>query len=530
MNIRTIHTLRRLRRISQGCFLILFIFAAFLARYSRTIDLPPHELAEGTPLMLFFQFDPLLALGLLLSSRTIVAGFVLSLVTICATVVLGRFFCGWVCPFGTLHHLFSQMKFGWEKSMAERVRRGQYQSWQALKYYILLFVLITTLFGLLQPGLLDPLCLLARSLIISVFPAFHSVAKGVLLIGEKAGFTSVARLHDLLEARDLIGGIIAYRSSLLTALVLLVLLGANVFYTRFWCRCLCPLGALLGIASRFSLLRMQKIPERCTMAGTCAALCQGGSSPEGRAIGRPGGRVNWRAPECLVCLNCVTACPEDVLGFEFLGLRDSSDYRPDLTRRGLITSIGAGFLALPLLRCSRSIVQRAGLLRPPGALPEAEFLSRCLRCGTCTRICPTHAIHSAITEAGLEGFWTPRLIPRIGYCVYRCTLCGQVCPSQAITRLSLEEKIGSERMRPIKIGTAVVDRRRCISWSKGMQCLACEEVCPVSPKAIRIDVETKSRLGRPVVDALACVGCGHCEYVCPVDGAAAITVGNTLGS
>jgi ferredoxin len=253
------------------------------------------------------------------------------------------------------------------------------------------------------------------------------------------------------------------------------------------------------------------------------------SACDGRAIRGCGDGHN--PAECFLCLNCAAECPTDALGFELLGVRDAAECAPDLTRRGLILSIGSALVAIPLLRGTRRTVNRSHLIRPPGAGPEDEFLAACIRCGSCTRICPTGAIHSSITEAGLEGFWTPILVPRSGYCVYSCTLCGQVCPSHAIRRLGIEEKMGSDRMRPVKIGTAAVNRNRCIAWSKNMPCLACEEVCPVSPKAIGVDEATVIRpggeqvsLGRPIVDSRRCIGCGRCEYVCPVEGAAAIRV------
>jgi len=562
VNTRTIRTLLWLRRTSQVFFLVLFFVLLFHARYStETLDLAARDVTTRTPVRLFFQFDPLITLGLLVSRHLFVAGFALSLFTIAATALIGRFFCGWICPLGTLHHFFSHIRPGGKSLRRACTDRERYIRWQRLKYSILLFFLITSGFGFLQTGLLDPLCLLGRSLTLAVFPAIHFLVTRVIEAGSQLPGLSIpmGRVCDYLESHELIGKTVFYHSALVTAVVLFALLLANLFYPRFWCRFLCPLGALLGLVAPFSLVRMQRDGVRCTLCGKCLLPCQGGRVGDDRdgvtayrRVGVPtrsnlhrggvhrgeplpdsdkgGGegiskkRARRGAGECYLCLNCLAVCKEDAMGFEFLGVRDSSEYTPDLTRRGLIASAGVSLIALPFLRFSRYGGERSRLIRPPGALREEDFLATCIRCGTCTRICPTHAIHSCIAEAGLEGFWTPRLIPRIGYCVYSCTLCGQVCPSQAISRLSLEEKTGSERVRPVKLGTAVVDRGRCISWAQGLPCLACEEVCPVSPKAIKIDEEKINRLGRPVVDSLLCVGCGHCEYVCPVEGESAIRV------
>ena len=522
MDKSAIIRLRRLRRLSQALFLCTFLLFLLRTSYSsRTLNLAAVEVTTTAPVNSFFKFDPLIGLAFLISTRTWYAGAACALLTLAATVALGRFFCGWVRPFGTLHHLVGQLGAGFAGA------RGRYAPWQALKYYLLVSLLLIALFTPLQPAVIDPLCILARSCTLSVFPAFHFLVKGALSLAADSDLPlldpAAETGYAFLESRQLIGAHVFFRSALLTGFILASLLAANLWYPRFWCRFLCPLGALLGLVSRVSLLRMVKRNAQCTMCGDCTIRCQGGSSPEGGA--------RWKAPECLLCLNCLAACPEDVLDFNVLGVRDAAEYTPDLTRRGLIVSIGAGLLAIPLLRASGRAGNRSMLIRPPGARPEDEFLRTCLRCGTCTRICPTSAIHPSIAEAGIEGLWTPRLIPRIGYCVYSCTLCGQVCPSQAIRKLNTEQKMGSERLRPVKLGTAAVDRKRCIPWATNMSCIACEEVCPVSPKAIKID-EAAVRgprgeqfiLGRPVVDTRQCVGCGHCEYVCPVEGAAAIKV------
>jgi MauM/NapG family ferredoxin protein len=528
MKLSTVIGLRWLRRISQALFLCLFLWFLLQATYySNSINLAKPELVTTAPINNFFKFDPLITFGHLISTHSLYPGLAFSLITIVATVLIGRFFCGWVCPFGTLHHIASHLKPRRKRSLKKRTGRGRYKTLQHLKYYILFFILFTSAFAYVQVGIFDPLCFLTRSFIFSVFPVAHLLLKSILVsaIDFPLPILSGAAEHiyGFLSAREIIGPNVQYQWALLTGVLLVVLLLANLHYTRLWCRFLCPLGALLALISRLSIVRMRKNNARCTWCGKCMVLCQGGSSPEGG--------VKWREPECLLCLNCQAVCPEEVMSFEFLGVRDAAEYSPDITRRSLITSLGAGLVALPLLRLVRGRVNSASLIRPPGALPEGDFLATCLRCGSCSRICPTNAIHPSFTEAGLEGLWTPRIVPRIGYCVYSCTLCGQVCPSQALRKLSPEEKMGSSRRRPVKIGTAVVNRSRCVVWSKKLPCLACEEVCPVSPKAIVPEEAAITRINGkptvlkgPVVDSLACIGCGRCENVCPVEGEAAIRV------
>ena len=105
------------------------------------------------------------------------------------------------------------------------------------------------------------------------------------------------------------------------------------------------------------------------------------------------------------------------------------------------------------------------------------------------RICPTNVIHPAGLTAGLEGLWTPVLNFRIGTsgCQHNCIACGNLCPTAAIRPISLEERQGLNRYAaagPIKIGTAFVDRGRCLPWAMDRPCIVCQENCPVSPKAI----------------------------------------------
>jgi ferredoxin len=134
------------------------------------------------------------------------------------------------------------------------------------------------------------------------------------------------------------------------------------------------------------------------------------------------------------------------------------------------------------------------------------------------KVCPTNGLQPCLFEAGLDGLWTPRLVPRIGGCEKNCNRCGQVCPTSAIRNLSLEEKSYA------RLGTAVIDRSRCIAWEQDKTCLICDEACQYNAITSRTEAMQGIRLTRPYVDERICMGCGICESRCPIDGRSAIEV------
>ena len=198
-----------------------------------------------------------------------------------------------------------------------------------------------------------------------------------------------------------------------------------------------------------------------------------------------------------------------------------------------MASVIGGLAAVPLLRTGDAFEKNASplLIRPPGSLAEDDFTARCIRCGQCMRVCPNNALHPTLMEAGAEGIWTPILIAKIGYCEPSCTLCGQVCPTGAIQELTHKDKVGDKSTPPNRIGTAFVDRGRCLPWAMATPCIVCEEWCPTSPKAVYLEeVIVTNREGkevavkRPYVDAALCTGCGACEFACPVSDDKAIYI------
>lgn len=517
-----------IRRISQTFFLLFFLFLLVESRLPQDIYLDysialtvEQDIELAYPVTFFFEMDPLVGLTALISGQKLIKGFGWALGVLCLTFFFGRIFCGFICPFGTLHHLIGTIKPALkERRMIEaNIKKPD----QRFKYFLLIMLLLAALLGLNLSGLLDPISFLFRSLALAVFPGLGIGIKELFELMAQSDIKALSLISygaEILVSPVFGYGYKAYQSGWLIGGLFLIVLLINRIRPRFWCRTLCPLGALLGVFARYSFLRLEKDIGKCKDCKSCLKNCQGAANPI------PG--EQWEASECLFCFNCFNACPENAIFFKFRWplVRNKA---PDMGRRAVLGGLVAG-ISLPFMgRLDGQIhkVSDPRLIRPPGSIPENDFLTLCQRCGLCMKACPTDVINPALTEAGMAGFWTPNLIMIQGYCEYTCTLCGSVCPTGAIRRISVKEKIEA----PVRIGSAYIARGRCMPWSGNGTCIVCEEHCPTSPKAIRlyegwmpgpdgkyIDVKL------PYVNLKDCVGCGICEYKCPVKGRPAIRV------
>ena len=515
-----------LRRITQTLFLCFFLYLLIVTRLPQNIYLNyslvfsnEQELRLDQPVTFFFQLDPLVGISSLLSGQILIKGFLWGAVIVILTILFGRIFCSFLCPLGTIHHVIGSVKPALKGP--QMVLANQKTPSQRIKYFILILLLAGSILGINMAGLLDPFALLFRSIALAVLPG---IGTGLRSFFDAMATSDIKILSMLSYAGEVLVSPVfgyspqAYQTGWAIGLIFLLILFLNRIRPRFWCRALCPLGALLGIFSRFSILKLEKYPEKCTNCNLCIRHCQGAASP------KPG--QGWETAECLTCLNCYNVCPEDALAFKF-DWTFNLNRQPDIGKRALLGGLLAG-VSLPFLgRLDGQIdkISDARLIRPPGSLPEKKFLELCQRCALCMKVCPTNVINPTLAEAGMAGFWTPHLIMTQGYCEYTCTICGSVCPTGAIQDISIREKID----QPIKIGSAYIDRGRCLPWSGNAACIVCQEVCPTSPKAIYLkkDVVTgpagkKLPVQLPYVDLAKCVGCGICENKCPVHGLPAI--------
>jgi MauM/NapG family ferredoxin protein len=506
------------RRVSQVLFLALFFALALRVRLSE----------NGAPVVdadFFFKIDPLVSLSTALAARSLAVIAIPALVVLVATVLLGRVFCGWICPLGAVHAAASWFRAK-RPAAAPPERRT---AWHRVKYVVLVALLVMALFGAHWTGIFDPIPLLFRSTATFLLPAAqYAVEDSSTAVFQADPHVGPAHLKLMTEpvykfSRNALFQVDrqTYAGAAFIAALFILIVALNLVRPRFWCRYVCPLGGLLGFASLRPALRLKNDKDRCNGCGQCARACPAAAQPD-----RPG---EWLPTECYDCWNCVASCRRGALAFKVENpITPAAAGGVDFSRRAAMGASAAGVAVMLGFRqnpLAQEKVYEANLVRPPGALPEREFLQRCVQCGACMRACPTNALQPCALEGGIEGLWTPRIIAKVGYCEYNCNICGQVCPTGAIQPLAIEAK------KEVKIGLAFFDKDRCLPYAFGRECIVCEEHCPTPQKSIYfVEREVELRDGQkmtvkqPQVDPDKCTGCGICEWCCVFRDTAAVRV------
>ncbi len=487
------HSWLNLRKAVQ-----IIAFAGFLVLFLNAA----HEL---------MRLDPLVMLANLISSRTFDHYLFMALFMIALSFIFGRAWCGWLCPLGSILDWFSFNR--WRPKHKELP-----QGLRSAKYVVLVAILVAAAFSNLTLIVLDPLTIMVRTFATAVWPGLDAVVSWL-----EAALNNVGPLQDGISTLDnairpllFPTDALVYRDWPIFGIIFVAVVALNLITERFWCRYLCPLGAFYGLTSKISLIR-RRVNSDCIKCKLCENACPTGTIDRQKDCSSDPG-------ECIMCLNCMDSCPCSTSDFgRATSPAKFNSYDPG--RRQLFLGLGAAAVLAVLFRLipfphSKNL----RLIRPPGS-NENDMMAKCVRCGECIKACPTAAIQPALYEAVGETFWTPMIVPRTGFCQYACNACGQSCPVQAIPPLTLEEK------QKTPIGWAVIDQGRCLPWSQNTPCIVCEEMCPVPHKAItlnRVEVAgadgSNTELLQPIVNMDRCIGCGLCEYKCPVDGQAAIRV------
>jgi len=437
---------RRIRIVVQTSLFLLWAVLIYSTHYPME-----NWIASHIPVSIFLRIDPLVATVIMGGMRVGVTILMLGLVTLGVSMLLGRVFCGWVCPLGATFDFYSWIikKFG--------VRHyGPSPSWFRLKYYILGAILIFALFGSTSPLIgIDPVVLLTR-VAAAVLQPFSRVGNGLTWnIGDRPHF---------------MGNFI----DLSTLVLFMLIMGYTTKVSRIWCRAICPLGAYLASLSRHSILRRET--DQCVHCNICSASCPTG------AIDFTNAEI-YNESECIKCFICSEECPVDANLFALRLPFKSSDQHGkvvELDRRAFVATAATTLLAVPFARIEAGTPgSEKKLIRPPMSREESDFLSSCIRCGECMKACPTGTLKPAGLEHGLRSLWTPVMTPLEAPCKEGCNACSVACPTDAILKYPIEKKY------TFKAGTAVFNPGNCISFTEGKFCSECVRVCPTNAISIK---------------------------------------------
>ncbi|MDA1276555.1 MAG: 4Fe-4S binding protein [Verrucomicrobia bacterium] len=454
---------------------------------------------EVFPAEAFLIIDPLVSLSTAIAARSWVWSLVSAGVILIVCVLIPRGFCGYVCPLGTLIDLFD-----W--SVGSRWKRFRVSGegwWVHIKYYLLAGILVAALFGVLASG---------------YFAAIPVITRGMLFLGEplQSGLARGLHLVPRMNAGHWVS---------ITMFGGVLLLG--FLRPRFWCKYVCPSGALFSLSNVFRMTE-RKVEASCIHCNKCVTVCPFDAiKPD----------FTTRVTDCTLCQTCGGVCPTHSIKFvERWNRFDLKQFNLPPTgetllgRRNFMGLLG-GSAAAVAGGASVAAVSRlfgAGLddpnrprpVRPPGSVPEREFLQLCIRCGECFKACPNNVLQPLGFQQGLEGLWTPRVDANWAGCESSCNACGQVCPTGAIRALPLVEK------KAARMGLAVVNQNTCLPFAEREACQLCVDECAAAGyhaiefTTVGTEIDTA---GNPIQDSgyLApvvlldkCVGCGLCQTRC----------------
>lgn len=488
-----------LRRGVQAACFVLFAYLFFYVSwpYAQTFSGDILSDKEWLSVEAFLWIDPLVGLSTAIAARAIPVALIGAAVVLLFNVFVPRGFCAYVCPMGTLIDLADWL-------IGRRVGGLRLENdgwWVHLKYYVLAAVLVAAGFGVLLSGFVAAIAVVTRATAFTL---------GTLQLGWLRSWTQV---RDFGPADWISIGLFV------------AILAAGLLRPRFWCRYVCPTGAVFSLASVLRWTR-RRVDTTCVACGKCLEICP---------FDAIGDDFTTRTLDCSTCRTCRGVCPVGAVQFV---RRAGEDWRrpshtalpdrPAPSRRSFLAASVAGAAAASGLRAGSSAGSESeALLRPPGAVAEPAFLDLCVRCGQCFQVCPGPVLQPAGWGAPWEALWTPVAVLTHAGCHQDCNFCTQVCPTGAIRPLSIEEK------RKTSMGLAVIEQSTCLPHAGRQDCRLCVDECDaagyraIEMRRIRLpmenipegvfsdeELEQMGHIDAPFVNPEACVGCGLCEYRC----------------
>lgn len=444
-------------------------------------------LPSSFPNLARIQFIPAL-----LSGTLVVLGLLLLL-----TFLFGRIYCSAICPLGIL-----QDAVAWFARRINRKKRYSFSREKKWLRYIVLGGIVVAFFlgGTVVLSLLDPYSAFGRIAV----NVFRPVYMGINNLGAAVlnHFDNYSLYHTDIYVLSLF-------SLLAGGITFLIVAFLAYRYGRTYCNTICPVGTVLGVISRWSLWRVRIDREACISCGLCERKCKSS------CIDSKGKTVD--GSRCVACYNCLTSCHKQALSYRPVWKKAAVEVaRADAGKRQFFAALAVTALAVvPRKTWAIEITSMGGNkpykkqhpLSPPGAVSAAHLLDHCTACHLCVAKCPSRVLKPAFMEYGVGGMMQPMMDFEHGFCNFDCTVCTEVCPNGALLKLTKQEK------HTLQVGRVVFVEENCIVYTEETSCGACSEHCPTQAVSMQ---PYKNGLTIPVVNPDICVGCGGCEYVCPV--------------
>jgi ferredoxin len=443
----------------------------------------------------FLVIDPLVAVSTAVAARSWVWSLSCAGIILLVCVAVPRGFCGYLCPLGTLIDLVD-----WTlTSRVKRFRVGPNGWWVHIKYFVLMATLVAAVCGVLISGYVA---------------AIPVITRGLMFLAEPLQTGLLRNWHQVppLSAGHIV-----------SIVLFLAVLGLGFLSPRFWCKYVCPSGAVFSLGNVVRISQ-RKVASSCIHCNKCVEICPFDAIKTD---------FTTRTTDCTLCQTCGGVCPPRAI--KFVDRWDSVDLKArndpptgetQLGRRGFLslaagsTAAIAGGIGVALATRASTAAGAPAPVRPPGSVPEPMFLDLCIRCGECFKVCPNNVLQPVGFERGLDHLWTPQVVADWAGCEPSCNACGQVCPTGAIRAIPLDEK------RVARMGLAVVNQGTCLPLAGREACQLCVDECVAAGyRAIeqrltgtQVDADGQPIEGTghlvPVVVAHKCVGCGLCQTRC----------------
>lgn len=464
------------------------------------------------------------------------ANFIALAFLVLLTLLFGRLYCSVICPMGIFQDMIIRVR-GWLGGKKARYRFGYDKPRTKTRITILLVFAVLLVLGLASvlaaafAGLAEP------------YSAYGRMASQLMAPGIDAVNNTLAASQTDIAGHSFMP--VVWRFSMpvfvIASITFTVILLFSIIGGRDYCNRICPVGTLLGYLSRISLFRIKIDLSKCNGCRKCERSCKS------KCIDFRNHTID--VSRCVVCFDCIGQCSGAAISFGYAFSRKApGKYDPGLAggrildagadagktlaaeeksaasgkmskgRRGFLLSLSAlgGALAMHAAEHGdgalapvkdKKPVPGTAPVTPPGSGGSISLESTCTACQLCVQNCPNNVLVAATSPGH---FMQPHSDYSKGWCRPECTVCGQICPAGAIKPVSREDKSS------IKIGSAIVDLKRCISAAYGQACGNCSRKCPTGAITMEPVTDAPGANLMPVVAQDVCIGCGACQYNCPV--------------